>query len=174
MTYLVDASVLVEALRPVRDVWVGRGLDSHPSLELCITAMSLAELEGGARALMPGAQRNLVTDWVRHVANRFEGRVLGFDAGCAGRCAQVRARGLAAGRPVPMIEAMICAIAERYGLILAARPTAGLALWGGPAVNPWQPMPTAPPPAAAMADAEATASATYGQTVPELAPSGLF
>jgi predicted nucleic acid-binding protein len=161
MSYLVETAVLVEALRPSRDVWVGRWLARHSTDTLYITAMSLATLESGAAALPPGPQRNLVTDWARAVAKRFDGRVLGFEPECAAPCAKVQARGLAAGQSVPMLAAMTCAIAERYGLILAARPAPHLALWGGPAVDPWQPMPLAEPSAVA---AQAAAAALLAQS----------
>ena len=158
MSYLVEAAVLVEALRPSRNVWVGRWAEAHVRDELYITAMSLAALEGGASALASGSQRNLVTDWVRAVATAFEGRVLGFDAGCAGACARLQARGVAAGTPVPLLEAMTCAIADAHGLVLAGRAAPHLAVWGGPAVDPWQPMPLAEPRAIAAAAVAAMAA----------------
>ncbi|MHB8284279.1 MAG: PIN domain-containing protein [Caulobacteraceae bacterium] len=171
MSYLVETAVLVEALRPSRDIWVGRWLADHADEELYVTAMSLAALEGGAAALASGTQRNLVTDWVRSVAARFDGRVLGFAPVCAAPCAKLQARGMAAGTPVPLLAAMTCAIADANGLVLAGRAAPHLAVWGGPAVDPWQPMPLAPPHAVAAA-AEAAGLAAQHDVQSEAAARG--
>jgi toxin FitB len=56
--------------------------------------------------LSPGAKRDRLTTWLdQELAERFEGRIIAIDRRIAEAWGQVVARGRAAGRPPPVLEA---------------------------------------------------------------------
>lgn len=49
----------------------------------------------------------------------------------------VRARAAAAGRTMPMVDALLAATADVHGLTLVTRNVSDFEVWGGPVFNPW-------------------------------------
>ena len=137
MRFLLDAPLLVEALRPEPDTVALDWFSFHAGSGFVLAAPTLLRLHAGVAAAPAGAQRNALTRWLLSIEAEFDDLVLGFDAAASRSCARLLARGHAAGAPVPLAEAMVAAIAEVNGLILATRPSPGLTLWGGPVMDPW-------------------------------------
>jgi predicted nucleic acid-binding protein len=138
MRYLLDTAVVVEGLRnqpseAVED-WIGR----HAGAGMAISVMSRVELYLARGLLAPGADHNAMFDWLEELNIIVENAVLPFDDASAAFCARLMTQAFASGCPAPLREAMLVGTAEAYGLVVAARPTPLLTLWGGPLVDPWR------------------------------------
>lgn len=113
-------------------------LDRHIPAGLAISAMTRVELHVGRGLLAAGPDHNALFDWMEQLEARFENATLPFDDTSAAFCARLMTRALACGQTALLSEAMLAGMAEAHGLVVAARPTPLLTLWGGPVVDPWR------------------------------------
>ena len=138
MAFLIDTNVISETFRPrpaprVRE-WVSRQMAS----DLFLAALSLGELVRGARRVKDRAQRERLTRWINHdLATQFQGRILPFDREAAMIWGTIMGEGDRTGRPKPMADAQIAAVALRYGLTLATRNIRDFKDMGVTLVDPW-------------------------------------
>ena len=122
MTILLDTNVLSEILRTAPDPavldWFSRQRDD----ELCLSAVTQAEMLLGVRLLPSGArQRRLQQAMSGLFEHDFEGRVLPFDGAAVPHYVDVVAIRRRAGRPVSQFDAQIAAIALHHDAALATR-----------------------------------------------------
>ena len=138
MAFLIDTNVISETFRPrpapqVLE-WVGRQMAG----DLFLTAVSLGELVRGARRVKGRAKRERLAHWINHdLATQFQDRVLPFDREAAVIWGAIMGDGDRAGRPKPMADAQIAAVALRHGLTLATRNIRDFKDMGVALVDPW-------------------------------------
>ncbi len=136
---LLDTNVLSEFMRPRPSPAVVDWLDRQTRAELCVCAISRAEIELGL-ALMPAGRRQLaLVEAARSMfENDFAGRCLTFDEPAAVLYGRIVAERTRKGRPISVEDAQIAAIACVHGLPLATRNVADFnGVLGLRVVNPW-------------------------------------
>lgn len=135
---VLDTNVISEILRYQTDSPVTRWFDEQSSSESYLCAPVLAELEYGAQRMPPSARQREISSRIIAVASDiFSGRILSFDAPAAieyGRIVVAREK---SGRPIPVMDAIIAAIAKSNDATLATRNIRDFELTGIALVNPF-------------------------------------
>ena len=122
MAFLIDTNVISETFRPRPDPrvleWIGRQMAG----DLFLAAVSLGALVRGARGVKDRVKRERLAHWINHgLAAQFQGRILPFDREAAVIWGAIMGDGDRTGRPKPMADAQIAAVALKHGLTLATR-----------------------------------------------------
>ena len=138
MAFLIDTNVISEALRrrPESRVigWLG---DQKPS-DLFLASMSLGELVRGARRAKDTTKSERFKRWIEHdLTVQFQGRILPFDQEAAVIWGEIMGDGDRTGRPKPMADAQIAAVARRHNLTLVTRNTRGFTDMNIAILDPW-------------------------------------
>jgi predicted nucleic acid-binding protein len=137
---LLDTNVVSELLRAQASSEVVDWIDRQPADELCLSAVTLAELLQGVALLPAGTRRGDLGSRVAHlVTHEFDRRIIPFDAECAVEFADVVASRHRLSRPITPFDAQIAASARVHGAILATRNERDFEHTGLPVVNPWRP-----------------------------------
>lgn len=135
---ILDTNVLSELISPHRSPAVPRALARFPSDLLATTAVSEAELRGGAARLAEGRRRAALVKAIDDLlAFGLGGRVFPFDRLAARSYADLMASRLRAGRRIAEFDAMIAAICLTTGATLATRNTRDFRGCGIELVDPW-------------------------------------
>lgn len=138
MAFLIDTNVVSETFRPRPAPRVLEWVRRQMASDLFLAAMSLGELVRGARGVKDRVQRERLARWINHdLATQFQGRILPFDREAAVIWGTIMGEGDRAGRPKPMADAQIAAVALRNGLTLATRNVRDFRDMGVTLVNPW-------------------------------------
>jgi predicted nucleic acid-binding protein len=139
---ILDTNVVSEPLRPAPDATVLAWLDAQAPQTLCLSAVTVAELQAGVAALPAGRRRaRLAQLLAERVMPLFEGRVLAFDLQAAHAFAQVQAGARAAGNPMAFADAAIASIALVHGCAIATRNVRDFAGTGVTLIDPWAAQP---------------------------------
>ncbi|MBI4922771.1 MAG: type II toxin-antitoxin system VapC family toxin [Devosia nanyangense] len=134
---ILDTNVLSEFTKPVTDPQVFAWLDAQPRGELAVTAVTKAEMLGGAMILDDGARRRRLIELIGAALAPFEGAMLAFDSEAAAQFAALTAKRRSAGRPIGIMDAQIDAIALARGAIIATRDTDDFSGVGVELIDPW-------------------------------------
>lgn len=136
---VLDTNVLSEPLRPAPDPRVVAWLDAQHVETLWLTTVTTAELRYGVAVLPAGSRKRLLEERIEtEIFELFGGRILAFDEPASLCYAQLQAAARRAGRPHPIADAMIAAMAKSRGFALATRNTKDFEGAGIDLVNPWQ------------------------------------
>jgi len=123
MRWLLDTCAISEYAYKAPTQTVIAWLDEQDEASLYLSAMSIAEIEKGIvklRAKSPRRAQRLAA-WLSKVEHRFAGRILPLDTDTLRLWAQLTAHSEVAGRPLPVMDALIMACARRHGLTLVTR-----------------------------------------------------
>ncbi len=135
---VLDTNVLSELMRaspaPAVISWLGQ----QPALELCTTAVSVAEIRYGLARLPRGRRRSQLSKGADEVFQAFADQVLPFDAEAARDYADIVIERDRAGLPISGFDAQIAAICRSQGARLATRNTADFAALGLDLTDPFQ------------------------------------
>ena len=135
---LLDTNVVSELMRKSPDPGVEAWVASHPVVDLYFSAVGEAELRYGAAVMPMGRRRDtLVTDIESMLGAAFDGRILPFDSGAALAYTEVASARRAIGRPVPIADCQIAAIARSRGMVMATRNVRDFADIGVDVIDPW-------------------------------------
>lgn len=135
---LVDTNVVSEPLRGAPEPRVARWLDAQALETLYLSAITVAELRFGVRALPAGRRRErLREDLETQVLTMFAGRVLSFDLAASQAYAELMARARSEGRTIPVSDGYIAATAAANGMMVATRDVAPFHAAGLATVDPW-------------------------------------
>ena len=135
---ILDTNVISEAARPVPDSGVIAWLDSLPTEETAITAITAAELQYGVRRMPEGRRKTELSEAVNALINAdFRNRVEPFDVLAADQYANVVTAREHTGQPVSISDAQIAAICRVLNATLATRNTADFTGTGVNLINPW-------------------------------------
>lgn len=103
-----------------------------------LSSVSLAELRFGIASLPAGRRRSALTNALEPLLALFGERILPFDAQAADAYGELAARARSAGRPLPVADGYIAAIAAARGFAVASRDTAPFAAAGIVVIDPWR------------------------------------
>jgi predicted nucleic acid-binding protein len=135
---LLDTNVVSEIRRPEPDTRVLEWLSRLEYRAGYLSVISISEIRFGIERIPHGNRRRLLEHWLEHqIAVDFGDRLLPVDEHVADRGGTVRARALAAGRPMSVMDSLIAATADVHGLTLVTRNIRDFEIWGGPIDNPW-------------------------------------
>ena len=136
MSFLVDTDVLSDPSRPQPSPKVDAWLVAHQS-QIYTSAISIGEIKRGIERLPTGAKRNGLEKWLEAVLASMDGRILAYNSRVAETWGAMMANLERQGRPMPLTDSLIAAIAKRHTLTLATRNTADFAHTGLRVVNPF-------------------------------------
>ena len=135
---LVDTNVVSEPLRRAPEPRVAEWLDAQALETLYLSAVTVAELRFGVRALPDGRRRDrLNEDLEGQVLPMFAGRVLAFNLLASQAYAELMAKARSEGRTIPVSDGYIAATAAANGMMVATRDTAPFEAAGLKTVDPW-------------------------------------
>ena len=122
MAYLIDTNVVSETLKPRPERRVVDWISRQMANDLFLASISLGELVRGVRRMRDRARRERFQRWIDYdLAAQFQGRILPFDRETAVIWGEIMGDGDRVGRPKPMADAQIAAVARRHGLTLVTR-----------------------------------------------------
>ena len=135
---LVDTNVVSQPLRGAPEPRVAGWLDAQALETLYLSAITVAELRFGVRALPAGRRRErLHEDLETQVLPMFAGRVLSFDLAASQAYAELMAKARSEGRTIPVSDGYIAATAAANGMMVATRDVAPFQAAGLATVDPW-------------------------------------
>lgn len=134
---ILDTNVVSELIRPRPSTRVGTWMSEISQDETYVTVVSVAELWFGVELLPEGRRKQELSSMLGELLQWFGERVLPFDAVCAILYASIAARRRELGRPINQSDAMIAAIVQSRGAMLATRDS-DFADCGIDLVNPWE------------------------------------
>jgi tRNA(fMet)-specific endonuclease VapC len=126
---MLDADTVSYALRGQGNV--AARLLEHPPSELCISAITLAELTFGAEAKRSSRTRRAIRTFTRGIA------VAPFDEASAERFAAVAAALATRGQPIGLYDTLVAAQALSLGLTVVTNNTRHFSRVPGLAVENW-------------------------------------
>lgn len=140
ISYLLDANVVSEMMRPHPEKNVASFLDQIAGQGLGIASITVWEILNGIGLLPSGGRRDKIDSQFRAIlADYFADRVLDWNAGDAGACARLmevkRHRGEALDDHLP--DAMLAGLAMNRRMIVVTRNESEFRNTGVRIVNPW-------------------------------------
>ncbi|MCY3732297.1 MAG: type II toxin-antitoxin system VapC family toxin [Rhodospirillaceae bacterium] len=138
MAYLIDTNVVSETLKPRPEPQVIEWIGGQIPNDLFLSSISLGELVRGARRVRDKAKRVRFEAWInRDLCTQFRGRILPLDHRSAVIWGEIMGDGDRTGRPKPMADAQIAAVALAHDLTLVTRNIGDFAGMGMALFNPW-------------------------------------
>jgi tRNA(fMet)-specific endonuclease VapC len=128
--YMLDADTVSYALRG--EGRVASGILAHSPSEICISAITLAELRYGAERKKSQKLRRAIRGFIRDIT------VVPFDEAAAERFAVVAAELSAAGTPIGLIDTLVAAQALSLGFTVVTNNTRHFASVRGLKVENWR------------------------------------
>ena len=136
---LLDTNVLSELMRAKPAPEVVAWIDSQPTSQLYISAITVAEILYGIARMADGKRKQSLLALVTLMFDEdFAGRILSFDADAAIHYAGLAAESEAKGKVVDMADGQIAAIAALHDARVATRNVRHFDCLGVPVINPWE------------------------------------
>jgi predicted nucleic acid-binding protein len=136
--YLIDTCVLSKLVKNTPDTQVLSWFGERQEQELCISTMTLAELQQGITRLPESKRRAELSRWLQQLEIGFAERILPFDKATASVWALMVVRAEATGKSMAAFDSIIAATALAQGCQLVTRNTRDFAHAGVALLNPWQ------------------------------------
>lgn len=114
-----------------------RWFEARQAHELCISAMSWAELHRGVTRLPESRRRHELVAWLQDLEAGFEDRILSFDRKAAEVWAQMTVQAEARGKPLAAFASIIAATARAHDCTLVTRNVRDVAHADVDVVDPW-------------------------------------
>ncbi|MCY3823250.1 MAG: type II toxin-antitoxin system VapC family toxin [Nitrospinae bacterium] len=135
---LLDTNVVSELMRSSPDPAVEAWVAGHSVEELFFSAVGEAELRYGVAVMPTGRRRERLAYEIEAMLHEdFGGRVLPFDSEAARAYAEVASVRRAAGRPAPLADCQIAAIARSQDMAVATRNVRDFTDMGVDLIDPW-------------------------------------
>jgi len=139
MTYLLDTNVISELVTRQPNPRVIAWIDALDPQEIYLSVITIGELAKGIEKLPASTRKDTLLDWLdSDLLLRFSGRILSVDTATMRTWATLTAQLERVGRPLPVIDSIIAALALQHRFILATRNSADFQDTGVDLVNPWQ------------------------------------
>lgn len=136
---VLDTNVISELMSPQASSQVRLWVAGQPATELCISAITVAEVLYGIELLPSGKRRDgLRADAEAMFREDFARRVLVFDEPAARVFGLITATRRREGRPIATLDAQIASIARAHEASLATRDISDFEGCGVRLVNPWE------------------------------------
>ena len=139
MSRLLDNCTLSEYVRKIPAQEVIAWIDQQYEASLFISVITLGEIEKGIIKLRASDMRRSqkLIDWLGRVEQRFAGRILPLNATALHVWAQLAAHAELAGQPLPLMDGLLMATAQRHGLTVVTRNVQDFAHHYPQIFNPW-------------------------------------
>jgi predicted nucleic acid-binding protein len=134
---MLDSCVLSELVKIAPNAHVVEWLEARQSYELCISAMTLGELERRINKLSPSKRRSSLNLWLQKLESGFEDRILAFDAKAAKIWSQMTVDAEASGKSMAAFDSIIAATARAHGCKLVTRNVRDFKSAGVEMIDPW-------------------------------------
>jgi predicted nucleic acid-binding protein len=134
--FVIDSNVVSEIVRPRPEPRVAAFLNERS--DLWISAIVFHELADGVARLGHGARAEVITNFIGHMKQRFQGRVVVIDTHLAEIAGRLRGAESKRGRTVPILDSFIAATTIVTNATLATRNIKHFHDMGFPVVNPWE------------------------------------
>lgn len=123
MSFLLDTCVISDAAKGV-DAGLEAWLRSQPPFDLHLSVLSLGEIQQGIELLPAGKKRERLHTWLDHdLPAQFTGRLLQVTPDVALAWGRISALGKKSGRQLPVIDGLLLATAQAFGLTFVTRNT---------------------------------------------------
>ena len=138
MSFLLDTCFVSELTKRKRDEGVIRWLDEQDEAELFLSAVTVGELEKGLAKLRDPVRRRRLRAFIEtEIFERFRERTVGMDDRVWRRWGALCGAAERAGAPLPVLDALVAAVAQVNGLTVVTRNEHDFARCEVPIVNPW-------------------------------------
>jgi predicted nucleic acid-binding protein len=135
---VLDTNVVSELMRDVPAELVVGWVDRQPSVDLHLSAITVAELLYGVARLPEGRRKTELARLIEAMlSDDFDHRVVAFDETAAAHYADIVVRRERAGRPISTADAQIAATCRSHGAALATRNVDDFADTGVTVNDPW-------------------------------------
>ncbi|WP_350274329.1 type II toxin-antitoxin system VapC family toxin [Kribbella sp. HUAS MG21] len=135
---VLDTNVVSEVMKTSPDAAVWQWLHRNLGKELCITAITVAEIHDGIERMPTGRRRKQVREAADVPFSFAEPDALSFTAEAAMAYSVVMRDRRRAGLPIEPLDAQIAAICLVEQAALATRNTEDFARTGVELINPWE------------------------------------
>lgn len=135
---IIDTDVASELMKATPHPVVRDWVRARPGRELCMTAITLAEIRYGIERLPAGRRKDLLGTIADDLFSAFRDQVLPFDATAATHYATIVTRRERAGRPIDGFDAQIASICRTYDATLATRNIRDFQDTGIRITDPWR------------------------------------
>lgn len=135
---VLDTNVVSELMRLAPAELVVEWVDRHSSVEVHLTAITVAELLYGVARLPDGQRKAALAVLVEAMLiEDFDHRVIPFDEAAAAHYADIVVRRERSGRPISTADAQIAATCRSHGAMLATRNVDAFTDTGIVVTDPW-------------------------------------
>jgi toxin FitB len=135
---ILDTDVISTLMRLHRDPVLAQWLNTQTRDQLMTTAPTVFEITVGIEMKPTGQKRSALETAFHHVLVSILGnRVAPLDLVCSASAGQMRARQLASGRNVSIVDSQIAGIAANVGATLATRNVRDFSRLGLQIIDPW-------------------------------------
>lgn len=138
VNYLLDTCVVSELSKGNADSPVDRYLTGLDSRYLCMSAVTIGEIQKGCSLLAVGRKRSQLEQWLHRLESTFESRVLPFDQETAHIWGELVAKTVKQGHNLAVPDTMIAATAIQNGMHVVTRNVKDFEPTGVLIVNPWE------------------------------------
>lgn len=132
----LDTNVVSELMRKAPDPGVIGWLERHDG-ELALSTIVIGEIAFGVEKIRPAERARRLTRDFDELRRRYADRIFAFTEAAALAYGALMGERSRAGRPMPMTDAMIAAIAKTQGARLATRNLADFEGFGLELISPW-------------------------------------
>lgn len=136
---VLDTNVVSELIRPQRDENVVSWATSMSPQDMCVTAVTVAELLAGIAFLPTGRRREELASIVRSFLAGLGREPLAFDEAAAEEYAEIAAWQRRKGLSYGQLDNQISATCKAWSMPLATRNVPDFEGLGLHLINPWEP-----------------------------------
>lgn len=138
MRFLLDTCIISDVARsgvyPALEEWAS----AQRREDLAIGTVTLGELRYGIERLPLGRKRSSLLEWFEgSLLEEFSGRIVTLDQRAADAWGTLRAAGEAMGRPLPLVDGLLLAMAQVNNLTFVTRNESDVVGRGVPVLNPY-------------------------------------
>lgn len=138
MSFLLDTCLISEFTRRHRDPGVQGWLARQDEEDLYLSVVTVGELEKGLAALPESARKRRLREFLDgEIVERFRERTLGTDERVWRRWGQLLGAAERRGKPLPVVDALISAVAHVNGLTVVTRNEGDFLRCDVAVLNPW-------------------------------------
>ena len=142
MAFLLDTNVLSEVMKREPDPTVIRWLNALSTTQCFLSVLTVGEITKGVELMADGRRKETLRNWLdRDLAGRFRGRILDVDQATAEAWGRLDADARRIGRPLPVIDGLLLATAQRHRLTFVTGDVADCEGRGVPVLDPSSPTP---------------------------------
>jgi predicted nucleic acid-binding protein len=136
--FLLDTCVISEFTKKRPTARVTKWMNQQDEFSLYLSTITIGELYKGIAKLPDGQKKQDLQSWVAtDLTRKFTGRILNVNQEVAQRWGILSANAEKIGRPVPILDGLLAATAQAFGLIFVTRNISHVEITGISILNPW-------------------------------------